>query len=30
MLSDLDEDNVTYMEEFSKEMSTTNKALGYE
>jgi hypothetical protein len=29
-LSDVEEDNVTYMEELSKETSTTNKALGYE
>jgi hypothetical protein len=30
MLSNLEEDNVTYMKEFSKETSTTNKVLGYE
>jgi hypothetical protein len=30
MLSDLEEDNVTFMEEFSKETSTTNEVLGYE
>jgi hypothetical protein len=29
-LSDMEEDNVTYVEEFSKETSTTNEALGYE
>jgi hypothetical protein len=27
MLSNLEEDNVTYMEEFSKETSTTNEVL---